>query len=60
MRVCNNSLRSLLKSKSKKYKIVELKDRIMRLEKEVDRLYEAMRAQEHRIIQLEIARKLGN
>ena len=44
----------------KKRRESELKDRVMYLQEEVSRLETIVYELEHRIIQLEIARKLGN
>lgn len=54
MRACKNLLMA------KKRRQEELKDRVIRLEKELDRMYEFVREQEQRITQLELARRLGN
>ena len=54
MRACKNLLMA------KKRKQEDLKDRVIYLQRKIDKLYEIVEEQEHRIVQLEIARKLGN
>ena len=55
MRACKSGL-----WKAKKYREQELRDRVIYLQKEVEKLFEIVREQEHRIVQLELAKRLGN
>lgn len=54
MRACKNLIRA------KKSRQEELKERIRYLEKEVAKLGEVVCELQHRVTQLEIARKIGN
>lgn len=54
MRACKNLWMA------KKRKQEDLKDRVIYLQRKIDKLYKTVEEQEHRIVQLEIARKLGN
>ena len=54
MRACKNLWTA------KKRKQEDLKDRVIYLQRKIDKLYEIVEEQEHRIVQLEIMSKLGN